>query len=108
MKYDENLPHYFTNHHHFVWNHMNKKLLNDSKIYEKQEIRWFSVKELLTKRNEFRFFYREMVDELKKRVPEIQRFASTKTNKTYKNHSNKTHRSTKKFMGIFSLPYKGG
>jgi ADP-ribose pyrophosphatase YjhB (NUDIX family) len=112
MKYDENLPHYFTNHHHFVWNLMDKKILNDSKIYEKQEIRWFSVSELLSKRNEFRSFYREIVDELKKRVPEIKRFASKNTNKTNKNHLHKKHHRTtirgKKFMGIFNLPYKGG
>jgi len=38
IEYDEKLPEYFTNHHQFVWKRMNKNFLNDSKLFEKQEI----------------------------------------------------------------------
>ena len=93
MKYDENLPIYYTNNHHFVWNRIDKNILNDSKIFEKQEIRWFSVAELASKRNEFRSFYREIVDEIRARVPEIRKFILRNISKTRKNYSkNKTKR----------------
>jgi len=103
MKYDENLPLYYTNNHHFVWNRIDKHILNDSKIFEKQEIKWFSVSELSSRRNEFRGFYREIVDEIRARVPEIRKFIlrNTKTHKKY-SKKNKTKR-----VGIFSLSVGG-
>jgi hypothetical protein len=109
IKYDENLPIYYTNNHHFVWNRIDKKILNDSKIYEKQEIDWFSVRDLVSRRNEFRSFYREIVDEICKRVPEIRKFVSRRkhTNRKYGFGSKKT----RKYMGIFRFPVpylKGG
>jgi 8-oxo-dGTP pyrophosphatase MutT (NUDIX family) len=106
MNYDENLPIYYTNNHHFVWNRINKTVLNDSKIFEKQEIRWFSLAELVSKRNEFREFYREIVDTIRARAQEIRRFITNKlsgTNKRYAYKNNKTKR-----LGIFRLPMKGG
>ena len=57
MNYDENLPKYFTNNHRFLWNHMDKNILNNSKFFEKQEIKWFSINELRKKKHEFRSFY---------------------------------------------------
>lgn len=106
IKYDENFPLYFTNNHQFVWNRINKQILNNSKIYEKQEICWFSVQDLVNRRNEFRSFYREIVDELLQRITEIRKFVSKRccTHKKY-GHSS---RKTRKYMGIFRLPVKGG
>jgi 8-oxo-dGTP pyrophosphatase MutT (NUDIX family) len=74
MKYDENLPHYFTNHHRFLWERMDKNLLNDSKYFEKQEIRWFSVEDMKRKKKEFRIFYREIVDLILSEVKNISVF----------------------------------
>ena len=88
MKYDENLPFYFTNHHHFMWNRMDKHMLNESKLYEKQEICWFSADDLIKRRNDFRSFYREIIDELCNRLPEIRKFIVKKT-------SQKTRRRNK-------------
>jgi len=76
MDYDENLPKYFTNHHRFLWNRMNKNTLNDSKFFEKQEIKWFSTNDLRTLRNEFRPFYREIVDVFLKDIKKITVFAN--------------------------------
>jgi len=111
MKYDENLPIYYTNNHNFVWNRINKKILNDSKIFEKQEICWFSLPELASKRNEFRGFYREIVDTIRSRIPEIRRFIVRKlsgTNKKY-GYSNKCANKNKtRRVGMFGLPVNGG
>jgi 8-oxo-dGTP pyrophosphatase MutT (NUDIX family) len=74
MKYDENLPCYFTNHHRFLWERMDKNVLNDSKYFEKQEIRWFSVEDMKRKKKEFRGFYREIVDMILGEVKPISAF----------------------------------
>ena len=96
-EYDPNLPVYFTNQHHFLWKRMNPKMLNSTKLFEKQEIRWFSVDELKTKRNEFRSFYREIVDMLLEKMPLIRKFCMNKR-KTVKK-SAKLHSNTKKMRG---------
>ena len=76
MNYDLNLPVYFNNFHKFMWNHPknDKQVMNSSKLFEKQEIKWFSAKELKTKRREFRSFYREIVDQFIEELPQIRRF----------------------------------
>jgi 8-oxo-dGTP pyrophosphatase MutT (NUDIX family) len=74
MKYDENLPCYFTNHHKFVWDRMDKNILNDSKYFEKQEIRWFSPENMKRGRSLFRKFYREIVDDILDDMQSIKAF----------------------------------
>jgi len=113
MKYDENLPFYYTNHHRFIWNRMDKDMLNNSKLYEKQEIAWFSVDELSSKRNLFRSFYREIVDDIRKRVPEIRKFVEKhiygRKRAFTSGRKQKSFQKTRKFMGLFQLPrLKGG
>lgn len=71
MDYDENLPKYYNNNHYFLWNKMDKKYLNDSKLFEKIEIRWFREDELKKHRKLFREFYREIVDKLIDFIPMI-------------------------------------
>jgi len=74
MKYDENLPTYFTNNHRFLWKRMDKNVLNDSKYFEKQEIRWFSVEDMKRRKREFRGFYREIVDMILGEIKGISAF----------------------------------
>jgi 8-oxo-dGTP pyrophosphatase MutT (NUDIX family) len=81
LEYNEELPRYFTNHHQFVWKRMNKDLLNDSKLFEKQEIRWFSAKQLKNKKGEFRSFYQSIVDQLISELPNISTFIMKKSRK---------------------------
>lgn len=80
MKYDENLPCYFTNHHQFLWNRMDKNVLNDSKFFEKQEIRWFSVNEMKKSKGLFRTFYGEIVDKILADIPKISAFVKKSNN----------------------------
>ena len=89
LEYDTALPRYFTNHHQFVWQRMNKDFLNDSKLFEKQEIRWFSAKDLRTKKSEFRSFYQIIIDEIISELPKIESFIMKKGQK----------RRTQKFKG---------
>ena len=72
IDYDKNLPRYYNNNHRFLWERMNKNVLNESKLFEKIEIDWFTTKMMKTRKNEFRPFYREIVEHILTEVPMIQ------------------------------------
>ena len=90
MKYDENLPKYFTNQHRFLWSRMDKTMLNDSKLFEKQEIKWFCEGELKKTMKQFRPFYREIVKMFIADLPNIRKFILSKSGK--KGGSNNTRK----------------
>jgi 8-oxo-dGTP pyrophosphatase MutT (NUDIX family) len=76
MEYDENLPKYYNKNHYFLWKKMDKNLLNESKLFEKIEIGWFSMKDMEKNKKIFREFYREIVDRLLGDRENIERFLS--------------------------------
>ena len=72
-------------------------MLNDTKLFEKIEVAWFSIEDMKKRRGEFRNFYREIVDELIKDQSNICRFLKghkqSRKFKGGKNRKNKTMRS---------------
>lgn len=91
MEYDENLPKYYNANHKFLWERMNKKVLNDSKLFEKIEIQWFSMDELKKRKPEFRKFYQEIVDLFLADSSNIKTFIqsrSIKLNRSIKSRKN--------------------
>jgi len=78
IEYDENLPKYYNNNHRFLWERMNKNVLNDTKLFEKIKIEWFTVEMMKKRRNEFRGFYREIIDRIIDEVSNIKRFVKRK------------------------------
>jgi 8-oxo-dGTP pyrophosphatase MutT (NUDIX family) len=78
IDYDENLPTYYNNNHHFLWKRMNQNTLNNTRLFEKIEIGWFSVADMKAKRNSFRPFYRNIVDKLLEDIKNIKSFISSR------------------------------
>ena len=78
IEYNENLPIFFNQNHHFIWNHMDHAVLNKTKIFEKIEINWFSVDDMKKKRKEFRNFYQNITDILHENIENIESFAMSK------------------------------
>lgn len=105
MEYDMQLPIYFNNNHHFLWNRMNKKLLNGTKLFEKIEIDWFSERDLTTRRGEFRHFYREIVDKIKENITPIKRFLKNNSSKKTRKNRTKNAKSTRNAK---TRHYRGG
>ena len=99
MEYDERLPEYFTNHHRFLWERMDKKLLNDSKFFEKQEIRWFSERDMKKKKSEFRPFYREIVNMFLDNISNIKTFIKNREKRVKKSISRSSKSKTMKIRG---------
>jgi hypothetical protein len=79
MDYDANLPKYYNQNHKFLWEKMDKTVLNDSKLFEKIEIRWFSAGDMKRHKKWFRPFYREIVDVFLSKQDEITAFVKLNT-----------------------------
>ena len=91
--FDPMLPVYYNNNHSFLWRRMDKKLLNDTKLFEKIEIGWFSESELRSKRDVFRGFYREKVDLIRQHCGLIKKHFMNKS-RTVKRVGRVSHRVT--------------
>ena len=78
IDYDENLPKYYNNNHHFLWQKMDHAALNKTRLFEKIEINWFSVSDMKTKRKIFRPFYRQIVDMLLADITNIKEFIKSR------------------------------
>ena len=79
MSYDENLPKYYNDNHRFLWERMDKTLLNKTKLFEKIEISWFSLEDMQKRKGEFRGFYQEIVDIFIKNGGKIRNFITSKS-----------------------------
>ena len=102
----KDMPKYYNNTHHFLWNRMDKKLLNETKLFEKIEIQWFSIDDIKKRRSEFRNFYRNIVDMIIEKEPEIRRFLCKNMGKTrghtkLSSTSGNTRKNKNGFLGIF-------
>ena len=80
-EYNSDIVLYFNRMHEFIESKM-PKLLN-SVLFEKQEIQWFSIDEMIRRRSEFRFFYQDITDLIVANKQSIIQFV--KKSKTKKN-----------------------
>ena len=62
MEYNEMLPFYYNNNQRFIQARLDPKIIQNTKIFEKAQIKWFSVNEMKQKCSQFRSFYRHIVD----------------------------------------------
>ena len=64
MKYDPNLPFYYNNNHRFLERKLSKNLIKNSKIFEKEEIKWIEVNQIPKMRSQFRHYFRDVADQI--------------------------------------------
>ena len=50
IDYDEKLPIYYNQNHRFLWEKMDKNELQKTKLFEKIEIKWFSIEDMKKKK----------------------------------------------------------
>ena len=74
MEYDAHLPLYYNNNQRFLQKRLNPKIIKDTKIFEKQQIKWICVDDILKMKSEFRSFYQNIVDLILAKQPEIDTF----------------------------------
>jgi 8-oxo-dGTP pyrophosphatase MutT (NUDIX family) len=74
LEYDPNLPKYYNQNHHFLWDRMNKDYLLKTKLFEKIDIEWFTIEDMKHRRSEFRSFYQEIIDIFIQEKTQIKQF----------------------------------
>jgi len=72
--YDEHLPFYYNNNQKFLQNRLDPKIIKQTKIFEKAEIRWICVDDLMKMRKQFRFFFVDIVDMIYNQRENIYKF----------------------------------
>ncbi len=99
IHYDKQLPIYFNNQISFLDTYVKDDRLNNSTMYEKEEIKWFSCNMLRTHKKEFRDFYQEIINKILLQEKAIRRklFAKTRKNRSGFKMKAKT-RSSKKML----------
>ena len=114
MEYDKYLPFYYNNNQRFLQKRLDPKIIEKSKIFEKAEIRWFSIDEIKKRKVPFRSYYYNIADLIIKNELAINKFVSSKLqvknknitkkhgNVTKKRFSNKNKTKSRK-QGIFSF-----
>jgi hypothetical protein len=61
--YDEKLPYYFNNNYKFICEYLKGYVEHPTNgLFEKSEIRWFTVEDLKRERNIFRDYFRNIID----------------------------------------------
>lgn len=107
MEYDPKLPFYYNNNQRFLQKRLNPKIIKDSKIFEKQEIRWICINEIIKmkQKKEFRSFYQNVVELILAKKSEIDSFIKksiigktlSSYNKSYKSTKNRGSHKTRKY-----------
>jgi hypothetical protein len=98
MKYDDLLPYYYNNNQKFLQKRLDKKIIKDSKIFEKVEIKWFSFDDIKRNHNKFRSFYKNVIHLIlgnKSGIEDFVKKSFVKGNKTKSKTKSKRKNSNK-------------
>lgn len=77
IHYDPFLEIYYNNNQAFLQKRLDKKIIRDSKIFEKTQIKWFSFRDIQKKKKYFRKFYQNIIELLLVNKDTIQSFIKT-------------------------------
>uniref|UniRef100_A0A6C0KMU0 Nudix hydrolase domain-containing protein n=1 Tax=viral metagenome TaxID=1070528 RepID=A0A6C0KMU0_9ZZZZ len=62
IQYDDKLPFYYNNNQQFLQKKLDPKIIIETKIFEKTQIEWFSFHDIKKRQNEFRSFYKNIIE----------------------------------------------
>ena len=74
IEYNPYLIEYFNNHQKFIHQHLDKKIIRDSKLFEKTQIKWVAFDDIIKNKKQFRSFYKKIVKMLIDNRPEIESY----------------------------------
>jgi hypothetical protein len=92
LEYDDKLPFYYNNNQQFLQKRLYPNVIKNSKIFEKEEIRWICVDDLLKMKGEFRFFYGKTLGRLYNERNNIKKFIDYGLNNKSVNLKKRTRR----------------
>jgi hypothetical protein len=72
--YDELLPYYYNNNQQFLQKHLDPNIIKKTKIFEKEQIKWFCIDEILKRKKDFRSYYQNIIEIIYREKDEIYHF----------------------------------
>ena len=92
--YDPLLPYYYNNNQRFLQKRLDASVIKNSKIFEKAEIRWVCIEDIIKMRKEFRHYFQPIVDMIYSQKKEIRAFISNALKQSkHHSHSHKTRKN---------------
>jgi len=84
VDYDERLPFYFNNNYRFIKETSNLRAIAahpENGYFEKSHVRWFTLADLKRERGAFREYFRNFLDMIEYRAPEIRRLMDKRSDR---------------------------
>jgi len=85
MDYDPMLEFYYNNNQRFIQKRLDQNVIKNSKIFEKAEIRWVCVDDIIKMKPQFRSYFQNMLDLIYNQRSLIKKFISKNLKKSTKN-----------------------
>lgn len=95
MKYDPLLPLYFNNNRKFILNHLKSNVIKQTKIFEKERIKWISINEIPKMKGEFRSYFKNIIDIILNEKHNIKKFIEKSLRKKYTKRITRTNKNSK-------------
>ena len=96
MEYDPYLEKYYNNNQKFIQSHLPASVIRESKIFEKEEIRWTCIDDIPKMMPKFRFFFTDIMKHILEHETEIRAFLRKKKEKKSKKRGKIINRNTRK------------
>jgi len=97
MEFNPYLAYYYNNNQRFLQKRLDPKIIKDTKIFEKTQIKWFSFDCIKKHHNEFRSFYKNVIHLILGNRSAIEEFVKSKLGKKrIKTRRNKRSYGTRK------------
>jgi hypothetical protein len=90
--YDELLPHYYNNNQKFLQKRLDPKIIKETKIFEKAEIRWICVDDIIKMKKQFRSYFQNIVEVIYNERNDIYNFISKSSLKKANNKKTRKNR----------------
>lgn len=97
MEYDSMLPFYYNNNQNFLQSNLDPNIIKNTKIFEKTQIKWFSLDEIKKDKKKFRKFYQHIINLILEKKNDIETFARTHI---HSKNINKQINKTKKYKKL--------
>jgi transcription termination factor NusB len=95
MAFDTMLPVYYNNNHKFIERKLSATMIKNSKIFEKDEIRWVCIDDIPKMRKKFRPYFQTKVDMILDQRGKIDEFIRDAL-RVKKGTKNKTRKNKRK------------
>jgi hypothetical protein len=92
MEYNPWLTHYYNNNQRFLQKRLDPKVIKNSKIFEKEEIKWICVDQLAKTKKQFRNYFQNIIDQMLEQRKEIEKFVKNSLKKGTKKKTRKVGR----------------